>query len=423
MSKILGFVSLVLLVTLLSNDSLRGQAADVAIITVNVTPNEPTPAEGAIPRVENVAGKPLVKLGVSDSDQILAVKSGTYILLRSDGSGALGFEFTPPGIVVPPPGRIHLPNGAIGILHAVNPGTVTIKIKTAKPRLPGGPTAPGGSGNPSGIPSPNWSGYVVGAGGVGGPFTQVSGSWTVPTVTGDGGSASSAWIGIGGFTSSSLIQVGTDQDWNSGVLGIGEGPSYSAWYELFPASSVTIPNKVNGGDVMYAQITQSNPLSTWTISLSDTTLGWTYTVQVTYSGDQDTAEWILEAPSSCLGNGCVETLADYHFTHFEAAAVPDIGNLNPNQTFNMVQGGITISSPSDPADPTVCGYQGFDVAYGGTSPPPPDCTTTTSDCSTKHCSSPSVCCDCVGPAPVCTSPANCQRMCKQTRVRTIRSTK
>ncbi len=89
------------------------------------------------------------------------------------------------------------------------------------------------------------------------------GSWTVPTATQHSAGqseASSDWIGIGGgcvdagctVTDSTLIQTGTEQD----VSSTG-APSYSAWYELVPAPSLTISGMtVSPGDHMHATIAE-----------------------------------------------------------------------------------------------------------------------------------------------------------------------
>src|SRR5581483_1994794 len=96
----------------------------------------------------------------------------------------------------------------------------------------------------TGYTSANWSGYMATTGN----FTAISGSWTVPSVTGPPGvtSADSAWIGIGGVSSGDLIQVGTQDT----VSPTGRSSS-SAFYELLPESSTIIPAiAVSTGDHM-----------------------------------------------------------------------------------------------------------------------------------------------------------------------------
>ncbi|MBV8220244.1 MAG: hypothetical protein JO325_17385 [Solirubrobacterales bacterium] len=112
--------------------------------------------------------------------------------------------------------------------------------------------------------STNWFGYNQGTLEQGGKlFNSISGNWTVPTATQHNAGqaeASSDWIGIGGgcvdasctTTDSTLIQTGTEQDVSS-----SGAASYSAWYELVPAPSLTITNMtVAPGDAMHASISE-----------------------------------------------------------------------------------------------------------------------------------------------------------------------
>jgi hypothetical protein len=80
--------------------------------------------------------------------------------------------------------------------------------------------------------STNWSGYAV----TGSAFTTAKASWIIPTVTCSKtpNTYSSFWVGIDGWTSSTVEQTGTDSDCN------GSRASYYAWYEFYPAGSVLI---------------------------------------------------------------------------------------------------------------------------------------------------------------------------------------
>ena len=163
-------------------------------------------------------------------------------------------------------------------------------------------SSPGSSGgssttqsNPSpatttGYTSSNWSGYMA----TSGDFTAISGSWTVPSVTGPSGetSADSAWIGIGGVSTNDLIQVGTQDTVSpSGVV------SSSAFYEMLPNSSITIPSiTVSAGDKMTASLSEISS-GEWTITITDVTNGDTFTLNTTYNSSNSSAEWIEEDPS------------------------------------------------------------------------------------------------------------------------------
>ncbi len=70
----------------------------------------------------------------------------------------------------------------------------------------------------------NWSGYAET-----GNFTGASGTWTVPTVAPSTSATYSAtWVGVDGFTDTSLIQTGTEDDYYSGAA------HYGAWWEILP---------------------------------------------------------------------------------------------------------------------------------------------------------------------------------------------
>ena len=166
----------------------------------------------------------------------------------------------------------------------------------------------------------NWSGYAA-MGGVG-EFNQVTGDWTVPTASCPTGATtySAEWIGIDGATSSSVEQDGTDSDCASGA------PRYYAWYELFPAASVTIPAAtypVSQGDSMSASVSVAG--FTWTLQISDLTAGWNFIFTQAESGlDQNSAEWIAERPELCSGdcsNVTLSSLADFGSVTFTNATV------------------------------------------------------------------------------------------------------
>src|ERR1700746_2790454 len=123
--------------------------------------------------------------------------------------------------------------------------------------------------------SSNWFGYNQGSLEQGDTLlNSISGNWTVPTATQHTpghAEASSDWIGIGGgcvdsgctVTDSTLIQTGTEQD----VSSTGAA-SYSAWYELVPAPSLTVSMTVAPGDHMHASVAETVADSnTWTITL------------------------------------------------------------------------------------------------------------------------------------------------------------
>jgi hypothetical protein len=154
--------------------------------------------------------------------------------------------------------------------------------------------------------SRNWSGYAA----QNGPYTQVSGTWKVPSITGsDPSSADAAWVGIGGVSSNDLIQSGT-QD----TLDADGQVTTSAFYELLPDDPVTIPTVTpRPGDTVTVSISQQQP-NQWRIAFADTTTGQTFSTTVSYSSSLSSAEWIEEAPSDGYGTVPLANFGSVSFT-------------------------------------------------------------------------------------------------------------
>jgi len=148
---------------------------------------------------------------------------------------------------------------------------------------PVAPVAPAGAGQSQ---SRNWAGYTA----TGGTFTAVSGTWTVPNVSaGSTPAADATWVGIGGVSSTDLIQAGTDATVQGGQV------TYTAWVETLPQASQTVPLSVSAGDSVSVSISQQQD-GTWQILIRDATTGQSYQKNVTYSSSRSSAEWVEESP-------------------------------------------------------------------------------------------------------------------------------
>jgi len=230
--------------------------------------------------------------------------------------------------------------------------------------------------------SANWSGYAVSetslsglpcVAGSGQAYTGVTGTWTVPTVSGPRGAVaySAAWAGVDGFTDGDLIQAGTEQD------EVGGSGLYAAWWEVLPAPETLIPSiTVEPGDTVTVSIAEVST-SQWQITLTDAGQPGhpaqpPFTTTQAYSGPGTSAEWVLEAPEV---DGRTATLAQYGSTTFDLATV-DGGSpgLAAGSGGEMVRQGLhrtqVVSTPSGPDAGSPAG-DGFAVAYGSTAPPAP----------------------------------------------------
>lgn len=157
----------------------------------------------------------------------------------------------------------------------------------------GSSTTSSGATVSTGYTSSNWAGYFATMGG----YTGISGTWTVPRPTGNGVSTSgdAAWIGIGGATTSDLIQVGTAHQ----VAANGQ-VAVAIFYEMLPASAIIVSSvTVSPGDVISASLTGSG--NVWTIRATDVTTGQVFSITVNYTSSLSSAEWIEEDPSYSSG--------------------------------------------------------------------------------------------------------------------------
>jgi len=170
----------------------------------------------------------------------------------------------------------------------------------------------------------NWSGYAVEtslAAPQTGSVSDVVGTWQVPFVTGSSNAWSSAWIGIDGYSSASVEQIGTDQDTSR------RGAHYYAWYEMYPGASHNITSlAVNPGNVITAEVRYVGS-NQYVLKISNTSAGGSFQTTQTLSASRTSAEWIMEAPSS--GNS-VLPLANFGTANFSAC----------NATLNGVAGPI-----------------------------------------------------------------------------------
>ena len=179
--------------------------------------------------------------------------------------------------------------------------------------------------------SSNWSGYAVT--GVGSTatvastsmtFSDVTGTWTQPAAACTPGQSTSAaiWVGLGGYTvgSNALEQVGTSADCSSS----GKA-TYYAWYELVPATSVTLKLKISPGDVLTATVFIKG--TDVLVQVKNRTRHTFFTKHLQMaSPDLTSAEWIAEAPSECTVAGFCRTVPLTNFGSVTFTKIAALGN-------------------------------------------------------------------------------------------------
>lgn len=148
--------------------------------------------------------------------------------------------------------------------------------------------------------STNWSGYAAATSltnPLTGSVTKVSGSWTVPALSPSRMiSYSSAWVGIDGYTSTTVEQIGTEHDYY-----FGRQQNY-AWFEMYPGGSYELGGfPTNVGDQISATVTyQGN--NVFQLTIVNNTKKVSFTIPSSYTTSASTkrssAEWVVEAPSN-----------------------------------------------------------------------------------------------------------------------------
>jgi hypothetical protein len=184
-------------------------------------------------------------------------------------------------------------------------GMVFISLLTFAFALPTPLLAPRIRSGPS--TSTNWSGYAVT--GAAGSVSDVKASWVVPAIQGTCPSTNqyaSFWVGIDGYSSNTVEQIGTDSDCQGGRA------VYYAWYEFYPKASFTISSiTITTGDKISAEVKYAG--GKFTATITDTTTRKTFSTSAKVNNaKRSSAEWIAEAPYS----GGILPLANFGTVYF-----------------------------------------------------------------------------------------------------------
>jgi hypothetical protein len=329
----------------------KGGSAKSAPLIVTQLPSSQAPAaNGVVTFVAAASGNPIP----SSQWQVSADNGSvwTNVAANADvgGSSSASYSFLATASENGWEYRVVFSNSQGQVASAADTLTVT-----------GAPTAPTGAPTPA--TSTNWSGYAARSSNAATPFSAVSGSWTVPTLTCSptGVTYLSHWVGIDGLGGSTVEQDGIEAICNSGVA------SYYAWYELWgdpsplpsvnggmevPASSATYP--VHPGDAITASTSFSSP--NWLFTVADTTGGWVYSSSVPEFAPaplQSTVEWIVELPDVCPSMNtatCTQApaLADFGTADFTGASATVGGVLSPISALNPMALALVLT-PGTPA--------------------------------------------------------------------------
>jgi hypothetical protein len=206
--------------------------------------------------------------------------------------------------------------------------------------------------------STNWSGYAVETN-LANPqayaFTDVQGSWTVPSVSSTG--YSSTWIGLDGDSSNTVEQIGTEQDYINGKA------VYYAWYEMYPKQPVKLDLVIHAGDTIFADVHYNVATDTYQFTLDDLSSGQHTAFGVESSKPvRSSAEWIEE------GTGTLADFTKVTFTKASATATEPAGTITgpisdsawqTDQITMVCKSGGVIAAPT----PLSSGGTSFSINY------------------------------------------------------------
>ncbi|MGA8297702.1 MAG: G1 family glutamic endopeptidase [Acidimicrobiales bacterium] len=129
-----------------------------------------------------------------------------------------------------------------------------------------------------------WAGYFE----TPGPVTSVSGTWVVPSLNcSSTETLSSTWVGVGGLSSGSLLQVGM---FDNCIDGVAENGGFA---EQYPGSTVSFGLVIRPGDSVTATVSDGS--GGWHATLTDLRTGQTEASRAPNYGGGSSAEWMAEA--------------------------------------------------------------------------------------------------------------------------------
>ena len=169
--------------------------------------------------------------------------------------------------------------------------------------------------------SGNWAGYAVLTrlnAPLSGSVSDVKATWTVLAVSASTSddTASSAWVGIDGYSDNTVEQTGTEHDMTP------DGPVYYAWFEMYPKFGYRILNfPVKEGDTISAEVHYAGN-NRFTLTIANLTRDVRFSTTQRHKARRESAEWIVEAPYS----GGTLPLADFGTLSFSGCSATVSGH-------------------------------------------------------------------------------------------------
>jgi len=210
--------------------------------------------------------------------------------------------------------------------------------------------------------SQNWAGYIAFGSVLKASVSFVTGTWNVPTVLPtNGNSYSSIWVGIDGYSSSTVEQLGTEHDWIN-----GKQQNY-AWFEMYPNYAYQITGfPVNIGDSITASVKYKGN-NVFVLSIANNTKKVSTTIPtnktVSNIAQRSSAEWVVEAPFSTAILP-LSHFANVNFTKCTTIINGLSGSINKNSWKNNALNMVTsIGQPKAITSNLNSDGQNFNVSW------------------------------------------------------------
>lgn len=183
------------------------------------------------------------------------------------------------------------------------------------------------------VSSTNWSGYAD----TSSTFSTVTAHWTEPSASCTSATSLAAfWVGIDGYSSSSVEQDGT-------LIECYLGTAYQyTWWEMYPTNDIqVVGSTLAAGDSITSSVVRSG--TSYTLKVTDSTHSADSfsTTQTCSSCANSSAEWIAEAPSGSSG---VYPLS--HFSTWTASSATVTGSSGAGVISSYTDDEITMIDSS-----------------------------------------------------------------------------
>jgi hypothetical protein len=227
-------------------------------------------------------------------------------------------------------------------------------------------------GNLSSIQAYNWAGYIATAKSGTTNVTSVSGTFTVPALTpSDSVSGTVAiWVGIDGYDSTTLQQIGVVCEWNA-TTQTQVNYAYFSMYPVKPVLIVAIP--VDTGDSISAAVFYEGK-SEYRLTLKNNTKGIAVKIPTAYTTvlhtEHSSAQWVVEQMhnDTSFSNLSLARLADFgvvSFTKCMATIGPKSTKVQSIDEFDSVPVTLVSTVGATVAHPTALAPDGqsFTVVF------------------------------------------------------------